>query len=399
VYHHRTQALDGQRVHIREVQAALRQLGHEVIEVAPVPAADPAGAAAAPTGARRLFRALTQWAPPAAYEGLGLAYNVAGAAALLRAIQRRRPDFIYERHALNTVAGVWASHLTGVPLLLEVNSPLVAEQRALGRLVFDRAAERLERHALRGAARVLAVTKVLRRQLTDTYGLAPASVLVAPNGVDVDRFAPADIEAADTDRPLVIGSVGFFRPWHGIDLLIRCVEASALLRERARVLLVGDGPAVAELKALAASLGVARQITFSGAVRHDEVPMRLREIDVVLVPEAVPYASPLKLFEYMAAAKPLVVPRQENLLETVTENHDALCFAPGDRGELLSAVERLVGDPGLRRRLGIAARATIVRRGFTWRAAAARIIDAYEGTLRERDRHRGVEPVEVEPAG
>jgi glycosyltransferase involved in cell wall biosynthesis len=400
LYHHRTQALDGQRVHIREVQAALRELGHDVIEVAPVRSTQPAGASAPLTGSRRLFRSLTRWAPPAAYECLGLAYNVAGVIALLRTIRRCRPDFIYERHALNTVAGVWASRLTGVPLLLEVNSPLVDEQRELGRLVFRRTADRLERCALRGATRVLAVTRVLQHRLCDAYRLEPGRVVIVSNGVDPDRFAPVRVREPESDHPLVIGSVGFFREWHGIDLLIRCLHDSPLLREHVRVLLIGDGPAVNGLKMLASTLGVRSRVTFAGAVRHDEVPQRLAEIDAVLLPRAVPYASPLKLFEYMAAGKPLIVPRQPNLLETITEEHDALCFTPGDEGELLVALERLVVNTALRRRLAMAARATIVRRGLTWRAAAARIIDAYESAV-PHPRHRrrdDAATITVEPA-
>src|SRR5437764_2767820 len=109
LYHHRTQALDGQRVHIREIQEALRAAGHEVLEVAPVPSAEAAGAEPVPTWQRRFFGRVASWAPRGAYEGLELGYNLLGYARLARAIRRFRPDFLYERYALNTVAGAWAS--------------------------------------------------------------------------------------------------------------------------------------------------------------------------------------------------------------------------------------------------------------------------------------------------
>src|SRR5208337_2471038 len=111
-----------------------------------------------------------------------------------------------------------------------------------------------------------------------------------------------------------------FREWHGIDLLLRCVARSPLLRERVCVVLVGKGQALSGLKGLASQLGLKDQVRFTGAVPHDQVPSYLAAIDVALIPRAVEYASPLKLFEYMAAGKAIVAPRQENLLEVLTED-------------------------------------------------------------------------------
>src|ERR1700693_5945325 len=134
LYHHRTQALDGQRVHIRELQDALRAAGHEVLEVAPVAAAELAGATPVPTWRRRGFSLLAGLAPRGVYDLLELGYNLIGYRKLCRAIRDFQPDLIYERYASNAVAGVWASRKFGVPLLLEVNSPLAEEKRRLGTL-------------------------------------------------------------------------------------------------------------------------------------------------------------------------------------------------------------------------------------------------------------------------
>src|SRR5947207_2795452 len=128
LYHHRTQALDGQRVHIREIQDSLRALGHEVVEVAPVGSNEVAGAKEVPTLSRRLLGTLARLAPKGAYECLELGYNLLGYWNLCRAVRRFRPDVIYERYTLNTVAGTWAARRFGLPLLLEVNAPLAEEK-------------------------------------------------------------------------------------------------------------------------------------------------------------------------------------------------------------------------------------------------------------------------------
>jgi glycosyltransferase involved in cell wall biosynthesis len=384
LYHHRTQALDGMRVHIRAIQDVLRAAGHEVLEVAPVAAAEMAGTVPVPTLSRRFLGLLSRLAPRGAYDLLELGYNLVGYRKLVAAIRRFRPDFIYERYCANTVAGIWASRKFGIPLLLEVNSPLAEEKRRLGKVGFHGLCRRLENYVLRNATRVLAVTGVLRRLLLEQAGLHPERVLVVQNGVYPQAFA-CPVEAVEARRRalglqgrVVVGAVGFFRPWHGIDLLLQVVARNPLLRERVAVLLVGGDEVFAALKELARRLGIAGQVVFPGEVPHSEVPSYLAAIDVAVIPRAVEYASPLKLFEYMAAGKAIVAPRQDNLMEILTEGADGVCFTPEDAAGLEEAVAALVRDDGLRRRLGEEARRTIERRGLTWEGNAARIVQAFE---------------------
>jgi len=384
LYHHRTQALDGQRVHIRELQDALRAAGHDVYEVAPVAAAELAGSRPLPTWRRRCFGLLTALAPPGVYDLLELGYNLVGYRKLVRAIEKFRPDFIYERYAANTVAGVWAAKKFGIPLLLEVNSPLAEEKRRLGTVRFHGLCQRLESYTLRNATCVLTVTGVLQQILATKEGMPLNRILVVQNGVRPTAFRcsaaarHARRRALGLEERIVIGAIGFFREWHGIDLLLRCVARSPLLRERASVVLVGKGQALIGLKWLAGQLGLKKQVLFMGAIPHDQVPSYLAAIDVALIPRAVEYASPLKLFEYMAAGKAIVAPRQDNLLEVLTEDVDAVCFTPEDPASLEAALVQAVTDSALRSKLGEQARRTIEQRGFTWEGNAVRLMQAFE---------------------
>ena len=385
LYHHRTQALDGQRVHINAIQEALQALGHEVMEVSPLPATEQAGATSIRTPRRRLFERMAAVAPKGLYETAELAYNLAAYRALSSAIVRFKPHFVYERYALNTVAGVWTSRRFGVPILLEVNSPLADEKRALGKLLFHKLSGRLERYTLVNATRVLAVTQVLADGLMRSTGLPQTRIKVVQNGADLDVNAPNDSrrsaarrELGYTDEDVVIGAIGFFREWHGIDMLLTAVAEARALFASARILLVGDGPAIPDLKQLSSRLGLEGVVTFCGAVAHDRVAHHLSAMDVVAIPRAVAYASPLKLFEYMAGAKAIVAPRQANLLEVVTDGVDAICFSESDRAGLQTALGRVVQDASLRNNLGREARATIERRCFTWNGNAERIIQTFE---------------------
>jgi glycosyltransferase involved in cell wall biosynthesis len=385
LYHHRTQALDGQRVHINAIQHSLRQLGHEVVEVSPLPGGETAGGASLPTMRRRLLTALAERTPKGAYELLESGYNLVGYRAMAAAIRRARPDFIYERYSLNTIAGAWVSRRYKLPLLLEVNSPLAREKRANGELLFFRAALRIERRALRSATRVLAVTDVLADMLRESASLAPDRIVVVQNGVD-QAALDAGRAARETVRQrlgcgphdVIFGAVGFFRDWHGIDLLLDGFAALRASGVPARLLLVGDGPATAALQQQASRLGLSQHVTFTGMLPHDVIAQYLAAIDAAVIPRAVPYASPLKLFEYMAAGKAVVAPRQANILEVVTEDLDALCFTPEKSEELLALLLRVARDPALRGSLGAAARNTITAGEFTWIGNARRIIETFE---------------------
>ena len=91
---------------------------------------------------------------------------------------------------------------------------------------------------------------------------------------------------------------------------------------------------------------------------------------------ATAWASPLKLFEYMAAGKAIVAPDQANLREVLTHERDALLFAEGG---MAAAITRLANDPVLRRELGAAARATVEQVPYTWDGNAARVVELAAG--------------------
>jgi glycosyltransferase involved in cell wall biosynthesis len=141
---------------------------------------------------------------------------------------------------------------------------------------------------------------------------------------------------------------------------------------------VGEGPAREDLERRARAAGVFERVHFAGRRDHDRIPALLPAFDVALLPAINPYASPLKLHEYMASSLPVLAPDQPNLREILGDGENALLVPPEDGPALTSALGRLVGDPDLRRRLGEAARRTIVERDLTWRGNARRVIRAVQ---------------------
>jgi glycosyltransferase involved in cell wall biosynthesis len=201
--------------------------------------------------------------------------------------------------------------------------------------------------------------------------------MVIPNGVNEAHFQRAPSTSAAKARlglagRLVLGFTGFVRDWHGVDRVVRWMHDSA--PSSVHLLVVGDGPARAGLEALAAELDVAERVTFTGVVERAEVPAHVAAFDIALQPAVVGYASPLKLFEYMALGKAIVAPRQPNVEEVLIDGSNALLFDAGNARGLQVALERLVGDAALRSALGAEAARTISRQGFSWRENARRVV-------------------------
>ena len=363
LYSHRIQSRDGQSVHIEELVFALRALGHEVVVVGPG-FYERSGFG----GESSLVATLRRLLPGAFAEFLELAYNVPAYRRLARACRELRPDLIYERYNLFYLAGAWLARRTGVPLFLEVNSPLAEERAKHGGLKLRTLARVCEKFVWRRADCVLAVTDVLRGHVL-AAGVAPERVRVVPNGVVLERFAR--LPAAAREMP-AIGFVGFVRDWHGLDAVIRGMAEHADMPVVFTV--VGEGPARPGLEALAASLGIADRVRFTGLVPHEDVPAMVQEFDIALQPRVVEYASPLKIFDYMAASRAIVAPDQPNIREILHHGQTALLFDPNRPGALWDAVARLLADPALRSRLGAAARAELEARDFTWKGNAARIV-------------------------
>jgi len=101
----------------------------------------------------------------------------------------------------------------------------------------------------------------------------------------------------------------------------------------------------------------------------------LAAFDVALQPAVVEYASPLKLFEYLAVGLPVLAPDTPNIREVLEDGVNAVLFDPCSGTAFGRGLARLCADGELRRRLADEARATIGRRGLTWRGNAERVAE------------------------
>jgi glycosyltransferase involved in cell wall biosynthesis len=357
----------GCSIHVQEVVRAFVRLGAHVELFTPRPeGAAPAGLESVTV--HPLPRPAT--ANPARRERESRAAN----AELAQALARAGPiDLVYERYSLWSHAGMEYARDADVPGVLEVNAPLIEEQAEHRTLVDRRGAEAAARRAF-AAAGVLAVVSQEVAAYLAGWPEAAGRIHVVPNGVDPERFTPPP--GRPSTAAFTVGFVGSLKPWHGLETLTEAFARHQSRHPRSRLLVVGDGPGRAGLEEAVAHRGLTSAAHFTGAVPPEGVPALLAEMDAGVAPYPRLrsfYFSPLKVYEYMAAGLGVVASRSGQLEALIEHGVNGLHFAPGDAAALAAALDELAADPGLRRRLGQAARATILR-GHTWDGVAQRLV-------------------------
>ncbi|MBV8665073.1 MAG: glycosyltransferase family 4 protein [Burkholderiaceae bacterium] len=371
LYHHRTRSKDGQYVHIEEMIGALRELGHEVIVVAP-PSGDDESFGSDGGLVARLKRHLPQFF----YELMELAYSLLVYRRLSEAVKEHRPDCLYERYNLFLPAGVWIKKRYGLPMLLEINSPIFEERARYDGIALKALARWSQQYAWRNADAVLPVTEVLAN-IVASYGVERSRISVIHNGINARHFehVPDTREAKAAlglQNRLVLGFTGFVRDWHGLDKVVDMIAKDPPQSER-HLLVIGDGPARQALEKQARDLNVAHRVSFTGVIGRDQVARHVAAFDIALQPAVVPYASPLKLFEYLALGKAIVGPAQPNIEEILEDGRNAVLFDPNRPDGLPQAIGRLCEDGALRERMAANAARVIGEKQLTWQANAERV--------------------------
>jgi len=315
-----------------------------------------------------------------------LAYNVPAYFRLLKACKSFDPDLLYERNNLYFLAGTIVARQKRLLFYLEVNSPVNAERECDGTICLRRLARSLEHFVWTSADRIFVVTNVLKQTIVD-LGVRSERVIVVPNASHLDRYS-CRARSADDVKRAKLGFVGFVRDWHGLDSVIHAMAVEARLAHT-ELTVVGDGPARNDLEVLAKRLGVASRVRFMGVVEYSKIPTTVAEFDIALQPKALCYASPLKIFDYMAAGRPIIAPNQPNIREVLTHNRTAFLFDPDAPEALGPAICQLVDDAALRETIGNQARLELIHRDYTWTGNARRIASHAQADVPEA-RRRGL---------
>lgn len=372
----RIDAPTGYGTHIREMIAAWKRMG---IEVRTLIAGDigEEGVTASGEVGKSKFSPIKSLVPPLVWESvrdLSLQrFDVFLEKELTQAVEEFQPDFIYERVAYLQNSGIKIARKLKVKHIAEINAPYPGERISFsGKSFLIGAARNVEREILVHSTGITVVSSALKDHFVDRLPDAEPRIHVIPNAVNPDLVVSdrGTVESLKTeykiDDELIVGFVGSIFPYHGVDILI---EAFAKIPEdrRVRLLIVGDGSILADLKAQARSLGVFERIIFTGSLPHREVYPHIELMDICCMPKSNWYGSPVKIFEYALFSKPVIAPDVVPVRDVMSAE-DGLLVEP----EVLAfhkALLHLIDNPGQRTKFGENWNKKVLK-NYTWDHAA-----------------------------
>jgi glycosyltransferase involved in cell wall biosynthesis len=301
----------------------------------------------------------------------------------------------HEHNGLFSAGAALACQQLRIPYVLTFSADLFLERTITGKPLTGlhrQVAAWESQFTYRVARKILCVSEPAKRHLIDTWRVNPDKVVVMPNGVDTELFKPypqAETAAIRAQLGLgtgpVIGFLGAFQPWHGIEVLVASFARVLDHTPDARLLLIGDGRARPQVEAAIEKWGVGGATVITGVVPQVRVPAYLGAVDVAVIPyPRLPqelWFSPLKLYEYMAAGKAIVASRAGQIASVMRHHHTGLLVEPGNADVLARAIQRLVDDPDARDRLGRAARQQALAQ-HSWHHYVSRLEAVYRDALR-----------------
>jgi glycosyltransferase involved in cell wall biosynthesis len=286
--------------------------------------------------------------------------------------KKGRFDVIYRRHTLFNfeylLARIWR-----IPSVQEVNGLVTDDLKMMGWVnrVFYPIIDGLEKINMSKADKIIVVTSKLKATLTEYYRVPGHKIVVIPNNH-------------------YICFIGTFNAWAGVENVIK--SAPLVLKEcpDTRFLIVGDGILKQEMNNLSGRLGITDKIIITGVVPYQKVPLYIGASDICVCPVSdnfrnirVGGGSPLKLPEYIACARPVVVGNVVELSKDITDSGSGLAVNMNNLDELAQAFVSLLKDEELRKNMGERGRQAALG-NYSWMRVAQQVVDVCQSLIKEK---------------
>ncbi len=285
--------------------------------------------------------------------------------------KRESPDLLHAHSPiLNAIPALWISRRLGIPMVYEMRA--LWEDAAVDHGTYGqhswkyKTVKSLETWICHKAAQVTTISNGLRTDLIER-GIASEKITVIPNGVDLDNFRPCGpghggLENWNLKGKKIIGFIGSFFRYEGLDLLIEALAHLSKTRSDVGLLLVGGGEVEAELKAQISRLHLEKLVCLPGPIPPHQIPGVYVLIDILVYPRhsmrLTELVTPLKPLEAMAMRKPVVASNVGGHRELIKHDETGLLFPAGDVSALTGCLLRMLDYARLRERLG--------QQGFEW---------------------------------
>lgn len=340
LYHHRTQGLNVEGVHIRSICNALVDLGNDVRLVSVTSTNDDFSKAPTvkknvnPNQKPSLLKSIAKNLPEPIFELLELGYNIYAFFRLWKVIREYRPDRIYERYSLFLFSTLLLGKIYNIPVIYEINDS--SQLVRLRPLFFKRFASWIEQKIFSQASGLVFVSKRLREIILGAYPSVNTQNIVSPNASNKNIFFFDENEKQNCKKNLnlqdktVCGFIGCFAFWHGVHHFMDKMAPNLAKHPNLVLLLIGDGETLPRVREIVQKHNLEEQVILTGNVPHGEIINYVRAMDFSVLPSSNEYGSPMKMFELMGAGVPLVAADYPPVVEILEDGIDGWLFPQGN---------------------------------------------------------------------
>ena len=385
LYHHRTQGRGAECVHILSIVNALEKMGHVVTILSP-PGVDPRNnlnlapvdkSKTKVTGINRIWSFVSKHIPNIIFEVVEIFYNIPSSLRLNKELKNKRYDLVYERYAFYMISGAHYSKKFNIPFVLEVNEVSGLDDRAR-KQYFKYFGSIFERYIFKRCSGIMTVSSYLKNKAIENK--ADAKIIsVVSNAIEVETIQSVtkDIKLVNKfnfGESTVLGFAGWFDHWDRLDFFVDAFNALKKEGENIKILLIGDGKVVDEIKNKINDLDLNDDIIFTGAVQKKEMHKYISLIDIAVLPHSNNFGSPVILFEMMSLKIPIIGPNLLPITDVVENNITGLIFKPLDLSSLCDSIRRYLSSKELRENHADNAYEKLIN-NYTWKNNALKIIE------------------------
>ena len=318
----------------------------------------------------------------------------ATAARIDELVVQLRPDILHPHSpVLNALPALWVGRRRTLPVVYEMRASwedaAVDHGSTREGSIRYRLSRALETFALKRADAVTTICEGLRRDISDR-NIDAGRVTVIPNAVDIAAFKFGAVPDSTLrhqlglDGKTVLGFVGSFYYYEGLDLLLEAASQLVSHHAELRVLLVGGGPAEPALRALADRLGIAERVVFAGRVTHSDVQRYYNLIDVLVYARhsirLTELVTPLKPLEAMAQGRVFVASDVGGHRELIRDGDTGHLFRANDAAALAHKIDQILASRSQWDAMRHRAR-EFVETERTWAHSVTRYAEVYAGVL------------------
>ncbi|MBC8388140.1 MAG: glycosyltransferase family 4 protein [Actinobacteria bacterium] len=274
-------------------------------------------------------------------------------------------DIVYERFALFQSLG-YLFKKRGIPWIVETNAVLSNEAKFVRNSVFFyKLAMYHEKWVYNQCDLLVCISPVLKKAISRKFQIPYEKILVVPNAVDIERFDLRNQFPIRFYDSFTIGFVGRLYKWQNLDLLIKVINKLRSQGIPLSLVIVGDGDEKESLITLVNKLRLEPFVTFTGYIGWEEIPRYIAGFDICysghsLMDEKI-YLSPLKVYEYMAMARPVIASRSSFMDNLIVHRKNGFLFGPQNKEELSSILKEAYKNREMLKKIGQSGRFEVIK--------------------------------------